>query len=306
MGLFNSYTKPGKGVDKNEPKKKGIFLFFDIIVHKFSKLLGANCMLTLTSIIWIAALFFFAALLLNQTGIVERVTAAITAADSSVTPENASNSIFLMLQLFIAMSIFVLWGSGPSSAAYAYVNRCFTRGEPVWVASDGKDKFVENFKQGMIVVIIDAVLLFLGTNAALFYHSFYASTHNIMWLLLTYIMVLMFVVYTMMHPYIYQIMVTFECSVAKIYKTALLLAVAKLPGNIFTTAVSFLVICVLYTFMDPVVASLFLGMFGLFLTRYLTDFYAARVIERTILKNMKVKNAQEPVIEYLDEEDTEE
>ena len=28
MGIFGgSYDKPGKGVDKNEPKKKGFFLF---------------------------------------------------------------------------------------------------------------------------------------------------------------------------------------------------------------------------------------------------------------------------------------
>ena len=29
MGIFGGgYDKPGKGVDKNEPKKKGFFLFF--------------------------------------------------------------------------------------------------------------------------------------------------------------------------------------------------------------------------------------------------------------------------------------
>ena len=32
MGIFGGgYDKPGKGVDKNEPKKKGFFLFFDIL-----------------------------------------------------------------------------------------------------------------------------------------------------------------------------------------------------------------------------------------------------------------------------------
>lgn len=30
------YDKPGKGVDKNEPKKKGFFLFFDIVIRKFT------------------------------------------------------------------------------------------------------------------------------------------------------------------------------------------------------------------------------------------------------------------------------
>ena len=45
MGIFGGgYDKPGKGVDKNEPKKKGFFLFFDIVIRKFTKFLGANCL----------------------------------------------------------------------------------------------------------------------------------------------------------------------------------------------------------------------------------------------------------------------
>ena len=38
MGIFGGgYDKPGKGVDKNEPKKKVFFLFFDIVIRKFTK-----------------------------------------------------------------------------------------------------------------------------------------------------------------------------------------------------------------------------------------------------------------------------
>lgn len=302
MGLFNGYMKEGPGVGKNEPKKRGFLLFYDILIHKFSKLLGANCLLTLTSLIWIAALYFFAALALNNTGIVDNIANTIASVDNTVDIAQAQGSITVMLQLLIAMGVFTLWGSGPSSAAYAYVNRCFTRGEPVWVASDGKDKFIENFKQGMIVVIIDAAVLILGVNAMLFYHSFYAATHSFIWMLMTYLMMLVFIIYTLMHPFIYQIMVTFECGIGAIYKNALLMSLAKLPGSVFTTAVSAAVVLLLFNVMNPVVAALFLGVFGLMVTRYVTDFYAARVIEKTVLRNMKTKQAPEPVIEYLDED----
>ena len=37
MGLFNSYLKEGPGVDKNAKRKKGIFLYFDIVFSKFFK-----------------------------------------------------------------------------------------------------------------------------------------------------------------------------------------------------------------------------------------------------------------------------
>ena len=43
MGLFGgNYMKEGPGVDKNAPKKKGFFLFWDIIIRKFTKMLGVN------------------------------------------------------------------------------------------------------------------------------------------------------------------------------------------------------------------------------------------------------------------------
>ena len=304
MGLFNGYLKEGPGVDKNEPKKRGIFLYTDIVIHKFSKLLGANCLLFVTSLLWIAALYFFSAMFLTNTGIVERIANAISADNNTINLEQARASITVMLQLLMAFAIFILWGSGPSSAAYSYVTRCFTRGVPVWVASDGWDKFKENFKQGMLVVIIDAVVLVFGANAMLFYHSFYAATHSFIWMLMTYMMILVFVIYTLMHPFIYQIMVTFECSLVTIYKNALLISLAKLPGSVMTTAISAAVIVLLFNVMNPVVAALFLGVFGLIVTRYVTEFYATRVIEKNVLRNMKEKTAAEPVIEYLDGEDT--
>lgn len=205
----------------------------------------------------------------------------------------------IMLALMLAVAVFVLWGSGPASAAYAYVNRCFTRGEPVWVASDGKDKFKENFKQGMIVVIIDAVVFVLGINAVHFYYSLYASSGSILWMLLTYVMVLALIIYTMMHPYLYQMMVTFECKIGALYKNALIMTLAKLPGNFFTLLVNVAVLFALFLFINPIAAALIVAVIGLCITRYPGEFYAARVIERSILKDMKKK---QPKIEYIEED----
>ncbi len=41
FGLFD-YTKPGKGVDKNSPQKKRIFVFFELYFRKFWKLITLN------------------------------------------------------------------------------------------------------------------------------------------------------------------------------------------------------------------------------------------------------------------------
>lgn len=308
MGLFNGYLKPGPGVEKDAPKKKGFFLYIDIIWQKMGKFVAANSLYSLTSLLWIAALYMFFGYMFIRTGIVDNVTANIQQAEGLTAEQAAqlSGNVVVMLQIFFSVAVFVLWGSGPSSAAYAYINRCFTRGEPVWVVSDGKDKFLENFKQGMFVVLIDAVILVFGVNAMHFYYSFYTSTGNVIWLLPSYIMVVVFVLYTMMHSYIYQIMVTFECSFGAIYKNALLLSIAKLPGNILTTAISCGLLYAIFMVinLNPLFAAIIVLVFGLCFTRYVTDFYAARVIEKTILTNMKKKEEKKPVIEYLDEDET--
>ena len=306
MGLFGgSYMKPGKGVDKNEPKKKGFFLFFDIIVHKFTKFIGLNCLYTMASILWIAALFLFANLILSGTNIVESITDNLMSASAGISREELAGSIQVMLQFTFAMTVFTLWGSGPATAAYAYITRCFTRAEHAWVLSDSVDKFKENFKQGMFVVIMDAVVLAFGLNAAHFYYSLYVSSGSILWMLLTYIMALVFIIYTMMHPYLYQIMVTFECKIGALYKNALLITLAKLPGNVFTLAVGVLVLGLLFTLVNPLAASLFIAVLGLCLTSYPGEFYAARVIERSILRDMKEKTEKQPKIEYIGEEEAE-
>ena len=301
MGIFGGgYMKEGKGVDKNEPKKKGFFLFIDILMHKISKIIGTNCLYALTSIIWIVILYMFFGILIGNTGIVASIAKTISETDASISTEEMQGSIILLLQLVCTMGIFSMWGSGPASAAYAYIHRCFTRGEHAWVLSDGKDKFKENFKQGMLVVLFDAIVLIFAINAGYFYYTLYIGTANFIWLALSYIIVLIFLIYTMMHPYIYQIMVTFECGIWSIYKNALIITIAKLPVNFLLLVISGVVIYAMFTVVNPLAASLIILIVGLCLTSFPSHFYAARVIERTILKDIKEK---QPKIEYIGEDE---
>jgi uncharacterized membrane protein YesL len=157
----------------------------------------------------------------------------------------------------------------------------------------------------MIVVLIDAVFLLFGLNAIYFYHTMYvnAGSTGFLWLLLISVLVIAFVIYTMMHPYLYQIMVTFDCKTGALFKNALLITIAKLPINIILTAISTGVILVVFQFVantNPAIAALLLLIFGLTFTCYPRDFYAARVINKTILKDIKAKQAK---IEYIGEDE---
>lgn len=300
MGIFGGgYNKPGKGVDKNEPKKKGFFLFFEIVIRKFTKFLGLNCLYTMTSIIWIILLYLFGGIILANTNIVENTASQIASMAQGIDMAEIQGNVMVSLQAFFAIGIFSLWGSGPATASYAYITRCFTRGEHAWVVSDGIDKLKENFKKGMFVVIADAVVLVLGINAAYFYYGFYVTTGSILWMLLTYVTMLILVLYTMIHPYLYQIMVTFECSIGAMYKNALLMTIAKLPQSFLILVAEGAILLLLFTMVNPIAAALITIVVGLCVTHFPGQFYAARVIERSILKDMKKK----PEIEYIGEEE---
>lgn len=293
MGIFGGgYTKEGKGVDKNEPKKRGFFLFIDVLMHKISKIIGTNCLYTLTSVVWLVILYFFFGIIIGSTGIVANIAEKINAVETGISAEEMQGSIMALLQLTGAMSVFSLWGSGPASAAYAYIHRCFTRGEHAWVLSDGKDKIKENFKQGMLTVLFDAIILVFAVNALFFYYTLYIGTSSILWLALSYVIVLVLLIYTMMHPYIYQIMVTFECSIWLVFKNALIMTMAKLPVNLLLLAIEAAVLYGLFTFLNPLAAAIITAIVGLCLTSFPSHFYAARVIERT----------KQPKVEYIEED----
>ena len=51
MGLFQkNYDKPGKGVSKNEPEKRGFFRFFELYFRNFWKLISAQFWCVLLSL----------------------------------------------------------------------------------------------------------------------------------------------------------------------------------------------------------------------------------------------------------------
>lgn len=291
MGFMN-FSKPGPGVDKNAPKKKGIFLYFELFFRKFGKIIASNALYCLISVPLLLFLYIFA-----PVGLMEETVKSAADGDTYIL-------IMMALRMAFAFGIFILWGSGPASAAYAYITRCFTREEHVWIISDGKDKFKENFKQSIVVVIVDILVLFLGLNAVMFYHSSYALNQSLIWMVAEYMTVLMLMVYTMMHYYIYQIMVTFECTIPQLYKNSLLLALGKLPYNILLSIFAVVMIGVFYLILSPYLSIILSFVIVVAFVRFPIEFMAARTISKTITDmNRKKQSAKKQYIEQEQEQE---
>lgn len=307
MGLFGgNWSAPGPGVEKDAPKKKGIFLYFEIFLRKFWNLLHVNVIYFTASILFIVMLYVVAPI---PKTVVDSMTDSMmvtveqepqkdtkksnNAEQTEITPEEQRASIAANLQVglrsMFAVMVFALWGCAPMAAGYAYVTRCFTREQHAWVWSDFKDKVMENFKQSIVVLVVDIAVMVLAFYAIFFYYMSYLTTSQYMWLILCSVIAMLLFVYTMMHYYIYQLMVTFKCTIKQLYKNALLLAFAKLPMNILFTVLSLGLNYILFIVLSPAVALGLSFFIWVSITRFPIEFYAARVLQKLFIDGAENK-----------------
>ncbi len=283
MGLFGGgYTKEGPGVDKDAPKKRGIFLYAELFVRKFWKIIQSNLLYSMVSLPMLVLMFCTSFFM-----IMPAMEGTITAIAETVGYNTGELAVHF--SIIFAFGMTTLWGSGPASAGLAYILRCFAREEHAWIWSDFKDKFKSNLKQSAVVIIVDLAVLFLVINAVYFYSAQFRSTGNTMWFVMTYIILLLFVLYTFMHFYIYQIMVTFECTIVQLYRNALIFAFAKLPMNLLLTAFILAVLLGLSSFLpQAAVVVLYLAV-GINFSVFPTAFYASRSLQRVLESTLENK-----------------
>ena len=300
MGIFSYNMKEGPGVSKDERKKKGVFLYIDIVFRKFLKLIQANMMYLILSIPYLIIAFaLFAPMVMNAFGM---NLAMEGMGDYSADEMTSVAEVFF--RTAIALFLFNYFGSGPAAAAYAYATRCYTRGEHTWLISDAKDKIKENFKQSILLLILDLIVIILAMNAAGFYSALMSTATGGMataFQLARYVTLMATFIYMVMHIYIYQIMVTYECKFIDLLKNSAIMALAKLPMTIVLTVITAFVFFLSVRFIaiyNPFAFALVYGVLGMTFMRYPLEFYAARVIEKNIRAQSKKQENSKAKITY--------
>lgn len=233
MGIFNNnYSKPGPGIYKDTPKKKGLALFYELFFRKFWKLVQLNLLYIVTLIPTFAVMFILSGMISNKLGIsvdaLEKIMeiSEVDAARISITSD-------LLTRLFVSVFFTVFWGGGPVTAGFVYILRSFVWEESVFMASDFFKHIKSNFKQSLAVWVIDVVAF----TAICYAYFFYGSMHSIMYLLKYVILVLAFF-YTIVHLYLYHLLVTYKLTIGKLYRNSALFALSALPWSVFTTAIT--------------------------------------------------------------------
>ncbi len=283
MGLFGSFTKPGPGIPKDAPKKKGLARYFEIFFRKLKKLFLLNIITFIMSIPFLAIMYIFAPIT-PESPIIKAV------GDLS---EQEVISLIGRFHTLFAVTAFALLGSGPASAAYAYITRCFTREEHAWIFSDFKDKFLENFKQSIILTVFNILSVFLLMNGFNFYSSQYALTSSALWLVCEYGLILFMLMLIFMNFYVYQMMVTFKSSIVQLLKNSLLLSLSQLPMNILLLILVLSLNFLMFNTLTVSFALILSFLITISLVRFPIEYSSARAIEKKILSKLNVDDEGE-------------
>ena len=132
---------------------------------------------------------------------------------------------------YVGMGIciaFLVITFGWQNVGAAYIVRNMVRGEPVFIWSDYFYAIKRNLKQGFFLGLIDAVVIFtLGFDIAYFWGRTGSFTLDAGF----FITIALIIIYFLMRFYIYLLLVTFDLSIYKILKNALIFSMLGFKRN---------------------------------------------------------------------------
>ena len=269
MGIFPDYNKAGPGIDKNAPKKKGIFLYFELVWRYLWKFVQSNMLYVAVSL---PILFVYHYLFLG-------IFSTIYGADADIGVINHSALVFTAL-------IAIFWGTGPVSCGYTHLLRNMAREEHVWVSLDFFRTTKKSFKHGIVFLIVD-LAVFFTSMVSISVYSDYAQNQNMLYVIPMYVVIVALAFYTLMHFFMYEFEITFENKIKEIYKNSMLLSIAAFPMCAVITAIIYFLTEIVLAAMPSgvIVGASFIIWIGLM--RFMIDLYVARFIKRQFLIETK-------------------
>ena len=196
MGLFRpDYNRPGPGVRKDEPRKKGSRRFLEILSRSLADLVKLNilfCICTLPTV---------AVFILGFAGFYP--TAAF------------------LLSLILAFPV------GGAAVALVFCISKMLRDDPGFIWPDFKRKFLENVKQASGPGIIFIAMIY--SQVLLWYAYLFGGTGaDYTWPLMTFVL---FLIIGMFMPYIFLLFAYIDLKASQTIKNGILLSLANIPRS---------------------------------------------------------------------------
>ncbi|MDR2590770.1 MAG: DUF624 domain-containing protein [Oscillospiraceae bacterium] len=275
MPIFSrNFNRPGPGVPKDAPRKKGVARFFELLFRDFFDLVKLNL---LFSIILLPSLTLF---VLNIMGVF-----------------GAFSLFVLLLSLVLAYPI------GGALTAYVYYITKMMRDDPSYVWYEFKRKFKENHKQAAVSGLV--CMVFIYTQIFVWATFYIATTEGgtiDLFLLLSSVIALFF--FTMIAPYVFMQFSYLELSSLKVFRNSVMLTFAYLPRS-FMGAVQGLIIWIIFALQMPYSIMMLPFVFLVFISLSMLlglswvwkPFNEQFEIEETLKKRLAEENQAEKVID---------
>lgn len=292
-------NKSGKGVTKKQvefDKKLGVGFFFKLMKMRLGKFSVSNLIFSLCNIFFFVALFGLAGILDDTTNTAANPfyaqIAAIAKNDSSpgmatlVSVYCASTNLRIISEtskLLMSSIVILVLTFGVSTIGLVYNMRNVCTGEYVDTWNDFFYAIKRNFKQGIVLGILDAVFIFILVYDIIMYSAL--SGTSFMYLVFYYASILFAVVYYVMRFYMYLQLVTCKMSIWKIIKNSFLLTALGFKRNLIGIigAVIFLVSYIYSYLFLPQFAILLLCMFVFSFLTYLGVYCGYPVVKRYVI-----------------------
>ncbi len=267
--MFN-FDKPGRGVYKDAPEKRGVFLFLDIYGRKFWRVGTLSLFYTLFALPAFVIYFL------------------LTTAWQNMFSPISDPAFITHMGIYLTLFFICFIGVGPASAGQAYVLRNFSRQEHAWVWEEFWTKTRENFRQAIVLFVLDILIIAILPSAAVLYlaHGNLLPLPPLVSQICGFFALVLLVIYIMMHFFLYPLMVTMDMKLGMLLKTAFQLTMAHLPGCVFTLLLS-LATCgaflALY-YVNIGFILLFMAL-GFSTVTFSYVFYATRVMDNELAKH---------------------
>ena len=254
FNIFNIMYRDGKGVEKGTElkvlEKPGIANFFKLLGRRFSVITSVNLLYVFGNFPLFFLIFALSGYTSHSTvapgtGVYSALKGSLYFAEGGSAALNSPvvaslNGIFgkqaivsaptALTWVLIGVSALFLFTSGPVNVGCTYILRNLVRGEPLFIWKDFWYAIKRNVKQGIIYGAVDTVIcLLMAYNLLWFRVNSGASSMMSFMYFLTFAMICL---YFFMRMYIYPMLITFDLSIFKMFKNALLFSILGIKRNL--------------------------------------------------------------------------
>ena len=247
FGIFKRKEKAdltAAEIEKEQNGPKNTKYFFKLLGRNFSKLLSLNLLMLFMIIPIIAAIFIYL-----QGPTTPSQTEAVSPALFGMEMISGSPAISIIRNIF-GMTvhlpvnnspIFIVVGAvlvllaltwGWQNVGASYVLRSMIRNEPVFLWSDYFYAIKRNLKQGFLMGLLDFIIIGVLTFDIVYFSGISGSFGDDLMYFCT---IAIAVVYIFMRFYLYLMLITFDLSIFKLLKNALIFVILGIKRNLAAT-----------------------------------------------------------------------